>query len=102
MRLIDADALRASLRESYERLKLIRDDPNNEERDAAEEEMMDILDTIMRIDKAPTVVLPELVRCKDCAEYTPKPLIEGFDGYCNWHARHTNEEELCSCGVKKD
>ena len=55
MRKIDADDLRAALKESYEKAKLNRDESEGEFRDFAEGKMVALLEVIMTIDKAPTI-----------------------------------------------
>lgn len=55
MRLIDADALRESIKDSYAKSKMVRDELEGEFRDFAEGKMIALLEVIMKIDKAPTI-----------------------------------------------
>lgn len=114
MRLIDADELKASLRESYFELKGIRDGLNGEhDRNVAEGQMVSFIEAILRVKNAPTIEVPRWV---SVTERLPEPEKEVL-AYCEqrpsrfayvccafyvpqkWHSEESNyswDYECCS------
>lgn len=69
MRLIDADALKDSLRESYEACQRWENDSKDEDTKTRAIAARDtFLEAILRTNGMPTIK-PEIVRCKDCKYY---------------------------------
>lgn len=44
----------------------------------------------------------EVVRCKDCVEYNPRPDSDWFHGHCWLHDIDTYKDDYCSYGERKD
>ena len=45
-----------------------------------------------------------VVRCKECKHFSPRNEIEGvsWTGWCNYGEFHTDEEDFCSRGERKE
>lgn len=56
------------------------------------------------IAEVPAVDAVEVVRCKDCLYFTACEEIDGcsWTGFCEAGEFHTDEDDFCSRGVKKD
>lgn len=97
MRLIDADALKADLRISYEDLKKIYDDlEHHEDRQICGGQLATFLEAILRVKDAPTIDAVPVVRCKDCKYYNTQALAcfrpnfngwIGMNGFCSYAER---------------
>lgn len=102
-RLIDANALKDDLRESYNALKKIYDRlEHNEDRAICGGQLSTFLEAILRVKEAPTVDAVPVVRCKDC-EYRlhptgmcMNPMAMGFD------ALEPTDSDFCSRGKRRD
>lgn len=59
---------------------------------------------LQKIGEAPSVDAVEVVRCKDCLYFTACEEIDGcsWTGFCEAGEFHTDEDDFCSRGVKKD
>lgn len=70
MRLIDADALKADLRESYDDLNKIYDGlEHHDDRQICGGQLATFLEAILRVKDAPTIDAVPVVRCKDCKHF---------------------------------
>ena len=71
---IEREPLLESLRESYETLKLIRNELKYEKAIALEDaQLITFMECILRVKEQPTADVVEVVRCKDCMHrYIPE------------------------------
>lgn len=99
-RLIDANALKDDLRESYNALKKIYDRlEHNEDRAICGGQLSTFLEAILRVKEAPAVDAVPVVRCGKCKHYEP---CEGGKDYCCWHGSGVVENDFCSYGERRD
>lgn len=67
MRLIDADALRDALKESYDKTWLIyQEQATLMDREICKAELVTFNEMLLRLKDAPTIDAVPVVRCKDC------------------------------------
>lgn len=103
MRLIDADALADSLRESKNKLKEILDDERCEmEYRICEGQMITFIEAILRVNEAPTIDAVPVVRCKDCKHSTT--FHHTGNMYCGLHENHhflTDAYGFCHKGERR-
>jgi hypothetical protein len=110
-RLIDADALLDSLRESREGLQKIYDGLHFEiERRLCGAQLTVLVENILRVKSAPTIGAVEIVRCKDCCKrqnpeeclmcFTEVTDIEG--GRMYQFRDLTSDDGFCHKGAKMD
>ena len=70
-RYIDADALKDSFKESYEKLKELYDEaPSEGFKEIIKSQMIVFMEAILRTADTPTADVVEVVRCKDCKYFT--------------------------------
>lgn len=99
-RLIDADALMESLKESADRAKKWYEDCKTYDSamiDRAEQAIMTFNECGLRIQNAPTVDAVEVVRCRDCIRFRPDDVW----GWCTVSGK-MRCKDFCSYGVRKD
>lgn len=102
MRLIDADALKASLRHEYDKeyasFLNCKSDEDKSEFGAAS---FTWLRALVKLDFAATVDAVDVVRCKDCAKrHTAECLME-YECACGAQYSWESDDEFCSGGVRK-
>ena len=53
---------------------------------------------------APTIDAVPVVRCRECKHFRPCEEIDGvsWSGFCKYGEFHTDEEDFCSRGERKD
>lgn len=102
MRLIDADALKDSLRESFDACDLWADGAKDEEtRIRADASKGTFLEAILRTNDMPTV--DPVIRCKDCIYGdVPKLCYRKNDIYCARYEIFHDRDFYCADGMKKD
>jgi hypothetical protein len=100
---IEREPLLESLRESYETLKLIRNELKYEKAIALEDaQLITFMECILRVKEQPTADVVEVVRCKDCKFYEPyKKPVEDFDGECIARDCETDETDFCNYGERR-
>ena len=70
MRLIDADALKQSFNESFDRCqKWIEEAETDEIRTIAQSAKITFLEAVLRLNGQPTIEQTQIVRCKDCKHW---------------------------------
>lgn len=104
-RLIDANALKEDLRESYNALKKIYDRlEHNEDRAICGGQLSTFLEAILRVKEAPTVDAVPVVRCGECKYYKQNPYSKEKHMmcmcWCDWLA--TDTDDFCSSGERRD
>ena len=106
MRLIDADALKASLRHEYDKeyasFLNCKSDEDKPEFGAAS---FTWLRALVKVDFAATVDAVQVVRCGDCKHFNPDDqAAEDADwcGWCRYNGCLTDDFDFCSRGVEKD
>lgn len=57
------------------------------------------MDAMGKVDEAPTVDAVEVVRCRDCARFSPTPDALSFQDWCDLFATATRPDDYCSRGV---
>lgn len=100
-KLIEADALLASLRESRDRANVWLSDCReygSEMTGRAEQAVMTFNECILRVKGAPTVDAVEVVRCKDCIRFRPD---DDVWGWCTVSGK-MRCKDFCSYGVRED
>lgn len=100
-KLIEADALLASLRESRDRANVWVSDCReygSEMTGRAEQAVMTFNECILRVKGAPTVDAVEVVRCKDCIRFRPD---DDVWGWCTVSGK-MRCKDFCSYGVRED
>ena len=57
-----------------------------------------------RIKAAKAVDAVKVVRCKECTRFSPCDEVEGvsWTGWCNYGEFHTDEDDYCSRGERKE
>ena len=99
MRPIDADALVASLEDSYKELRKLYDEIKDD--DGAKEvyrgELITFLEAILRAKKAPTLDYAPVVRCKDCMWWKTGGCWFHQPGKCV----EREENDFCSDGQRR-
>ena len=101
MRLIDADALMESLKESTDRTMKWYEDCktyNSAMIGRAEQTIMTFNECGLRIKNAPTVDAVPVVRCKDCIRFRPD---DDVWGWCTVSGK-MRCKDYCSYGVRED
>ena len=103
MRLIDADALKDSLRESYEACQRWENDSKDEDTKTRAIVSRDtFLEAILRTNCMPTIK-PEIVRCKDCGigEKTLNVYRKG-ETWCYKQEKYHDDNWFCADGTPKE
>ena len=98
MRLIDADALKESFRDSFDACnKWEKDAMDSEIKIRADASRHTFLEAILRTNDMPTVEQPQIVRCKDCKHYDSETqsCLDGLDGIFQ-------PDWFCADGERKD
>lgn len=105
MRLIDADALAESLRESKDKLgKILSEERCEMEYRICEGQMVTFIEAILRVKESPTIDAVPVVRCKDCENWDTgwKPVdAEDDEQFCVCFSRVTRSDEFCSRGERR-
>lgn len=110
-RLIDADALLDSLRESREALQKIYDGLHFEiEQRLCGAQLTVFVENILRVKQAPTIDAEPVVRCKECIhrgyDLCPMRHDEDYydedDGAGYWTVDNTEDDSFCHMGAKMD
>ena len=65
------------------------------------EEMSMVFKLYDMIDNAPKLDTAEIVRCRDCANYTRSPFGHSFIGWCKLDGKHRRQNFYCADGEKK-
>lgn len=103
MRLIDADALKASLRHEYDKeyasFLNCKSDEDKSEFGAAS---FTWLRALVKLDFAATVDAVDVVRCKDCKWYVEDREFPPFCDNTICGMQHPNDETFCSYGERRD
>lgn len=100
MRLIDADALKENLSESYDSLRKIYDGLRyNSEKAICSGQLATFLEAIMRIREAPTIDAEPVVRCKDCKQNLG---IQGDFIECGYWLDIVKPNGFCSYGERRE
>ena len=99
---IEREPLLESLRESYETLKLIRNELKYEKAIALEDaQLITFMECILRVKEQPTADVVEVVFCERCKDYEPHG--NGKAGVCRnkkcTGLRHATD--YCSCGERR-
>lgn len=104
MRLIDADALKDDLRESYNALKKIYEGLEyNDDRAICGGQISTFLEAILRVKEAPTVDAVEVVRCGECKYRSSDYDIMG-DYLCEKRCSRffCKDNDFCSYGERRN
>lgn len=98
---IEREPLLESLRESYETLKLIRNELKYEKAIALEDaQLITFMECILRVKEQPTADVVPVVRCKKCKSYNTFGCADGF-GWCENFNNGVTNEHYCSYGERK-
>ena len=101
MRLIDADALKADLMESKEKLwEIYNGLKNHIDKQICGGEIGTFTEVILRIKDAPTIDAVPVVRCGECAR-RDKLSDQTDTVYCLWHLETMYKTDFCSYGERK-
>ena len=98
MRLGDLDKMAAEEFAAYMSAQLKVDDVTRKVNEVVHMKIQQI------IADTPTVDAVPVVRCKDCKRFEPRQEIEGvsWTGFCNYGEFHTDEEDFCSRGERRN
>lgn len=108
MRIIDADELLKSVRESAKRAEEWLADCKAYKSNMtarAEQAILTFNECALRIKNAPTVDAVEVVRCKDCRHWSGRKYnvhINGFLPWCRFSALQREANDFCSYGERKE
>ena len=115
MRLIDADALKESFRDSFDACyRWEKEAMDSEIQIRADASRNTFLEAILRTNDMPTVEQPQIVRCKDCKHRPIKTGeddndVEFPDAKCicknpddDWFSWYPDDDWFCGNGERKD
>ena len=95
---IEREPLLESLRESYETLKLIRNELKYEKAIALEDaQLITFMECILRVKEQPTADVVEVVRCKDCKHF----LLHRMACINPFHNGWCTINDYCSYGERR-